>query len=281
MSSESDSSHPPITVGYWGIRGLGAPLRMMVMYSGVPLNAINYDGIEDRGEGASVGAIDRSQWLNAKPELKKKHPLINLPYLVINRKHEGKEDLIINQSNACLVYLGKKLNMYGSDEEEGIECDQLLCESMDVRNTLVQYCYPEYPDNNPPAVWLKSITSSGRSLDKLNEWLARKYPSSEAQFFVGNAITAPDFPIWEILDQMIGFASFYHCDYPLSHLSKLKEFYEFFQKLPNNQRFFSSKLYHLPANFLSAKTYGATPDGGKFVFGENTPLPWTGTSGIY
>lgn len=32
-----------ITVGYWSIRGLGAPLRMMVMYSGEELQAECYD----------------------------------------------------------------------------------------------------------------------------------------------------------------------------------------------------------------------------------------------
>jgi hypothetical protein len=34
----------PITVGYWSIRGLASPLRMMVMYSGRKLNNVMYDG---------------------------------------------------------------------------------------------------------------------------------------------------------------------------------------------------------------------------------------------
>jgi hypothetical protein len=37
------STHPPVTVGYWAIRGLGAPLRQMVMYAGVPLNNVMYE----------------------------------------------------------------------------------------------------------------------------------------------------------------------------------------------------------------------------------------------
>ena len=36
MSALHDASLP--TVAYWAIRGLGAPLRMMVMYSGQRFN---------------------------------------------------------------------------------------------------------------------------------------------------------------------------------------------------------------------------------------------------
>ncbi len=38
------NNEAPITVGYWSIRGLAAPLRMMVMFSGRKLNNVMYDG---------------------------------------------------------------------------------------------------------------------------------------------------------------------------------------------------------------------------------------------
>ena len=64
--------------GYWGIRGLGAPLRMMVLFhGGYKLRCENYD-LLDKQEGG----YDASAWFSKKPELKEKHPLINLPYLI-------------------------------------------------------------------------------------------------------------------------------------------------------------------------------------------------------
>ena len=109
----------PITVGYWSIRGLGAPLRMMVMYAGCPLNAVNYDLKVKEG-----GGFDASEWFSAKPEFKARNPFINLPYI-----EDG--DVLISQSNACLSYLGRKLGFWGTTPAEEIECEQLLCEVSD------------------------------------------------------------------------------------------------------------------------------------------------------
>ena len=67
-----------VVVGYWGIRGLAAPLRMMVLFhGGYKLQCENYD-LLDKPEGG----FDASAWFSKKPELKEKHPLINLPYII-------------------------------------------------------------------------------------------------------------------------------------------------------------------------------------------------------
>lgn len=112
----------PITVGYWSIKGLGAPLRMMVLYAGCPLNAVNYDLRPKDG-----GGWDGSAWFDIKPDLKAVNPLINLPYV-----QDG--DVLVSQTNACLSYLGRRLGMWGNNPAEEIECEQLLCE-------VGQYCY--------------------------------------------------------------------------------------------------------------------------------------------
>jgi hypothetical protein len=44
------TSQDQIEVGYWSVRGIGAPLRMMVMYAGHPLKAVNYDVKEVDGK---------------------------------------------------------------------------------------------------------------------------------------------------------------------------------------------------------------------------------------
>ncbi len=90
MSTES------VVVGYWSIRGLGAPLRMMVMYAGVPLQAENYDVTMP-----AEGGFDLSHWFGTKPALKERNALVNLPYII-----DG--DFVVSQSNACCVYLGRK-----------------------------------------------------------------------------------------------------------------------------------------------------------------------------
>jgi hypothetical protein len=89
---------------------------MMVMYSGRPLNCICYDyGI------AKDGTFEGHSWFSVKDQLKAINPLINLPYVI-----DGK--MIITQSNACLLHLGRKLLMMGKNEEEQSCCEQLICE---------------------------------------------------------------------------------------------------------------------------------------------------------
>ncbi len=58
----------------------------------------------------------------------------NLPYI----EDDG---VIVVQSNACLIHLGSKFGMMGSNQREESECDQLLCEVMDLRNAMVGIFY--------------------------------------------------------------------------------------------------------------------------------------------
>ena len=46
---------------------------------------------------------------------------MNLPYVLDGER-------VVSQSNACLIYLGEKFGMMGSDEDERIAVHQLLCE---------------------------------------------------------------------------------------------------------------------------------------------------------
>lgn len=258
----------PLIVGYWGIRGLAAPLRMMVMYRGVSLKAENYDCFEN----STKDGFDRSDWFNKKPELKAKNPLMNLPYVM-----DG--DIIVVQSNACFTYLGRKLNLLGKNDLELCQCEQLLCEIMDIRNHLIDYVYPE--PRKSATDWFKAACAPGRGLDKLNQWLEKKYEGapSEPYFFVGDEASAPDFHIWEILDQLYAMAKFYHTGSSLTSYNKLSTFYHFFRELPGNKRYFESKLSLLPCNNTSARCFGATPEGGSYVFGQATP--WFNCSGLY
>jgi glutathione S-transferase len=259
-----------ITVGYWGIRGLAAPLRMMVMFRNVPLKSENYDVLEDQ----SKSGYDRSSWFNVKDELKAKNPLINLPYVI-----DG--DVVITQSNACFLYLGRKLKLLGNSEKDMVDCEQLLCECMDIRNSVVSFAYSRDGSHFPR--WAENITSRNGSVDKLNLWLERKYSgsidSASSVFFVGNDATVPDFHIWEMMDQIRSMASFFSQPDPLANFPFLAKFHDSFKNLPQNQRYFECKLSQLPCNNLMAIGYGATPAGAAWVWGQEQP--WVGSTGMY
>ena len=120
-----------IIVGYWNIKGLASALRMSCHFAGVPYKVHSY---------ALDETFNRDEWLTqAKLELKEKNAYINLPYVI-----DG--DIVITQSNACMSYLGRKLNQWGNDEISIIKCEQLLCELMDLRNSVVRFSYPATSD---------------------------------------------------------------------------------------------------------------------------------------
>lgn len=256
-----------LTIGYWSIRGLGAPLRMMAMYKNVPVRCECYDRIEKED-----GGFDSTAWFSgAKTTLKESNCLINLPYV-----KDG--DIIVAQTNACFQYLGRKLGMLGTNERELIDCEQLLCEVMDLRNKVVSFSYGR--DQNPQK-WFQSVAAAGQ-LEKLNLWLERKYAtnSAAATFFVGEDATAPDFHIWEMMDQLQLIARYFQISPdPLAEFPHLVTFHKNFASLPQNARYLSSRLAKLPCNAVFASTFGGTPTGDAFQPGQ--VQDWIGASGVY
>ena len=71
---------------------------------------------------------DFGDWMNVKPGLKEKNPLINLPYIV-----DG--DKVISQSQACFVYLAKKFDLCGGSKKVVGEADD--CKMLEVRHSLL------------------------------------------------------------------------------------------------------------------------------------------------
>ena len=55
-----------LEIGYWGIKGLGAPLRMMAMYAKAPVLIKNFDLLEK-----PEGGFECKEWFaERKPALK-------------------------------------------------------------------------------------------------------------------------------------------------------------------------------------------------------------------
>mmetsp|Transcript_19585 Transcript_19585/g.62339 ORF Transcript_19585/g.62339 Transcript_19585/m.62339 type:complete len:287 (-) Transcript_19585:98-958(-) len=262
MSSNSDLDLPKgtITVAYWSIRGLGAPLRMMALFSGKPVRAINY--IVKAGEG---GGWDLSNWTEPKVELKKKNPLMNLPYV----EFDGQ---LVVQTNACFSSLGRVLGMMGSSEAEMAECEQILCEVYDLRNKMTGFAYGGSGDDKATAGELLAGVCHPKmgGFAKLELWLKREVDElgRSGTFIVGDKVSAPDFHLWEMLEQFHGLATFFfpegHADDPLKALPHLARFYEAFKNLPENKTYLESPLYALPYNNKMAK-FASAPGGGKWT----------------
>ena len=166
-----------LEVGYWDIRGLGAPLRMICEYAGVEYNAVNYTLTEKEG-----GGYDASDWFDKKPAYKEKNALMNLPYVV-----DG--DVTVTQSNACMTYLGRKFNLNGQNDQELTKMEQCLCEVFDLRNNIVKFSYSPKETFTPENVKTFFSTNVDKSFDKLNSWLEQQ----GTKFLAADQPTVADF----------------------------------------------------------------------------------------
>lgn len=242
------------------------------MYSGHKLNAVNCD-LKLKPESVEGELqFDASSWFQAKPALKELNPLMNLPYLL------DTGDVVISQSNACFLYLGRKLNMLGDSTEDLSRCEQLLCEVMDLRNKVTGFAYNPSSTKDTGVALLKDVTGKNGIIPKLELWLLRQTSQGySGTFFVGDKASAPDFHLWEMLDQLSFTASYYEQDPLLSSFPALYFFKQSFEKLPGNANYFASKLASLPFNNKSAK-FGATITGDAWKLGIDYD---TDTSGLY
>jgi len=258
-----------LVIGYWSIKGLAAPLRMMCMYSETPFESRTCDLVYD--ESGMNGAA----WFDVKPSLKTKSALINLPYLI-----DG--DRVISQSNACFAYLGRKTGLWGRDDVEVSCCEQLLCEIMDLRNSMTQFAYGGSGAVPEVAVKLvENVTSKNGIFQKLELWLTQQGASfsAETPFLVGGHATAPDFHLFEMIEQYSALAAFHSLPPLLEQYPNLQIFYTSFKGLPQMGRYLASPLYtKLPFNNKSAG-FGSTVELTPFVPGQTHE--YASTDGSY
>lgn len=180
----SSSSTPRFAVGYWSIRGLAAPLRMMLCAGRADFVCYMYDSIEDDGEAGWTS----SYFAEKKVNLMHYTPFMNLPFVV-----DQKEKLVLTQTNACLQYLGEQLGMMGKNSLEHTLCVQLLCEVYDLRDVMITYAYGRHPEEATAAV-----RAAQKHFSKFNDHLLSKGCKC---YTVGDSLTAPDFPLFEMIDQ--------------------------------------------------------------------------------
>eukprot|EP01061_Rhynchopus_euleeides_P025228 TRINITY_DN4071_c0_g1_i1.p1 TRINITY_DN4071_c0_g1~~TRINITY_DN4071_c0_g1_i1.p1 ORF type:complete len:239 (+),score=91.14 TRINITY_DN4071_c0_g1_i1:103-819(+) len=234
------SDAPRLEIGYWRIRGLGAPMRMLLAYAGA-------DFVDTRYAGSGPDA-NRDMWFKQrKPALAQKNPLVGLPYVV-----DG--DVVVSQSNACLLYLGRKFNLAGSTPAEVLLCEQVLAEVFDLRNAAVGVTYPSdfSPEGCDRQLFLDNLrrhfASAAAIFDKLEAHMA----FVGKRFSCADTPLACDFPLWEMLDQHERMRGVNGEASPLATRPCLARMYKDFRELPQLQKYFDSDAYALPVNNLYA-----------------------------
>ncbi|KAH3876559.1 glutathione S-transferase Mu 4-like [Dreissena polymorpha] len=191
------------TLGYWKIRGLAAPIRLLLTYAGEEFEDVQYES----GDGPE---FSRAAWLDVKPSFADTFSFPNLPYYI-----DG--DVKITQSNAILRTIARKHNLDGESVQEKAEVDMMLDQAMDLRNGVVRLCYnPDYEKLKDD--YFKNIQGSLQLFEKrLNG----------RNWFGGNKVTVADFPMYELLDQHIRMKSDSLDPYP-----RLRDFLVRFAQLP-------------------------------------------------
>lgn len=215
----------PAQLGYWAIRGLAQPIRLLLSYVGQDFEDVLYK----LGEGPE---FSREEWLSVKYTLGLDFP--NLPYYI-------DEDVKLTQTNAILRYLARKHNLYGETEKEQAFIDLLLDEIIDLRQGFGRLCYGSDYDDKKKETYVEQTKPKLAELEKF---------LGEKQFFIGDKVTLCDFHIYEILDVFKIFEPRLLADRP-----KLEEYHERFQELPaikayiNSERFISRPINNTCAQF--------------------------------
>ena len=259
-----------ITLGYWSTKGLGSASRQMIIYAGVPLIAKIYKVLPKEENNQII--YEGSSWHdNDKIDLKKKNSLINLPYL---KYFKDDKEFIISHSNTCLTFLGKEFGMFGETQEEELECEQLLQETVDLRSIVTRFAYTHFNSKDEELLAAKEVyntafeNSNSGKLQKFEHWLSSKDKSKTQLFLVGNKISSPDFNLFDTLDLYCEFLLYYNfvenadknnvfalLKYPL-----ISDFFNNFKKLSKMQKYFESELYKLPFTNKGAK-FGSGKSG--------------------
>jgi len=165
-------------LGYWAIRGLAQPIRLLLAYTGTEFE----DKMYQCGPGP---AYDRSAWMDVKFTLGLDFP--NLPYYM-------ETNVKLTGTNAILRHIARKHNLCGRTQEELVRVDMAAEQVMDMRNNAVFLFY-----NGAGTGFDSSI---GEYKVKLQDTLkAISLFLCDRPWLAGDSLTFPDFHLYEMLDQ--------------------------------------------------------------------------------
>uniref|UniRef100_F7AHD2 glutathione transferase n=1 Tax=Ciona intestinalis TaxID=7719 RepID=F7AHD2_CIOIN len=165
-------------LGYWDLRGLGEPIRLMLEYAGFEYEDKRYQFIKEKEDYS-----DRN-WTEPKYSLGFDYP--NLPYLI-----DG--DVKVTESWAIMKYLSRKFEKLGPEnEEERIKCDVTEGVVQDVRKQFYDLCYSA-----------TFVTSKEEFLQEIAPKLEQLQRSLEHHTWLcGTNLKYVDFAFFEFLDHL-------------------------------------------------------------------------------
>ncbi|QDZ23650.1 glutathione S-transferase [Chloropicon primus] len=173
-----------VQLGYWAIKGLGQPIRLLLEYAAFDYEDVLYFCVQKED-----GSFDKSSWFDNKFSLGLPFP--NLPYLV-----DG--DLKITQTNAILQYLANRAGLAGETTEDRARVNMLLCYSQDVRKRYTAAAYSkDFHDMKGDLV--EFIRSSMVEL----EGYLKSFGEDGSCFLVGKKATFVDLLWYDLIDQFL------------------------------------------------------------------------------
>lgn len=158
------------TLGYWDIRGLGAPIRHLLAYAGVEYEDKRY--------------ADPDAWFQ-KDKFALGLDFPNLPYYI-----DG--DVKLSQTQAILRYIARKNNLDGSNEQEKIAISLVEQQIADLNQAIVKICY----DPNCEKLKEEYLKNLPTALKSLSTYLG------DRPFFAGSNISYVDFWAYEYLKKI-------------------------------------------------------------------------------
>ena len=225
-----------LTVAYWRIRGLCAPLRMMAYFSGHRnLEVLCYDA------GDPKSAEYKQQWFAVKPEVLKANALANLPYI---QDSVAGETVTICQTNACIVYLGSKFGLNAGTAVEQARMHQVIAQTMDLRNAATGLFY----SGSSQSVFDQNLPAHLQGLDVHLTKLEGFMEQNGTVFSASNKVTMSDFHLWEMLDQHEVLATRLERTSFLADYPRLRVLHEKMRAAPELAGYFASEWAALPLN---------------------------------
>ncbi|VUZ50762.1 unnamed protein product, partial [Hymenolepis diminuta] len=137
------------TLGYWDIRGLAEPIRLLLRYLGVDFEEKLY-------HFGPAPDFDGKEWFDEKFKLGLDFP--NLPYYI-----DG--DFKLTQSSAILEYIADKHDMVPNCKKQRAILHMLLNASFDICMYFGDVCYsPDFENLKDP--FLKGLPDSLRIFEE-------------------------------------------------------------------------------------------------------------------
>ncbi|XP_068714908.1 glutathione S-transferase Mu 1-like [Montipora foliosa] len=161
-------------LGYWDIRGLAEPIRLLLHYTGTEFK-------DERYKLGDAPDYNADSWLSDKYTLGLDFP--NLPYYI-----DG--DIKLTQSLAITRHLARLHDLCGSTEEEKMRVDLAESQIVDWRTKFTKTAYnPDFEKLKP-----EYLKDAKNILQQFSDFLGDK------KYVAGDKISYVDFMLFEYLD---------------------------------------------------------------------------------